>query len=253
MQTLRSILIVMAAGGAFGQATDVKPAFEVASIRAAAKGIGEGRGRESIQFSPDSVTMRNVSLKSSLQWAYHVMEMQVQGPPWLGSDRYDIVAKSGSAVSEEQLRLMVQDLLAERFHVALHRLTKESAAYVLTVGKNGPKVQESKSEGGSDIQPQKERMIIAAQRVPVSMLTETLSRILQTPVIDMTGLKGKYDVTINVAKYLADLQPSGGGPPDVLGVLMTGLQEELGLKLEAKKMQLDFLVVDRAEKIPGEN
>ena len=253
MRALGSILTMIAARAVFGQAQEVRPAFEVASIRAAAKGAPESRLRENIQFSPDSVTMRNVSLKAAIQWAYRVLDYQVQGPQWLGSERYDIVAKSGSAVPEQQLRLMVQGLLADRFQLELHRLTKEQTAYVLTVGKSGLKIQESDSEGETDLQAQKERMIIGAKRVPVSMLTDMLSRILQTPVVDMTGLKGKYDVTINVAKYLADLQPSGGGPPDIAGVLMAGLQEELGLKMESKKMPLDFLVVDRAEKIPGEN
>ena len=79
-----------------------------------------------------------------------------------------------------------------------------------------------------------------------------LSRVLQTPVVDKTGLTGRYDITINVAKYLQDLQPTNG-PPDVVSVLMSGLQEELGLKLESKKTPLDLVIVDHAEKTPAEN
>ena len=80
-----------------------------------------------------------------------------------------------------------------------------------------------------------------------------LSKVLQTPVVDMTGLTGRYDITLNLAKYLGDLQPSGGGPPDIVGVLLAGVQEELGLKLESKKTPLDLLIIDSAEKIPAEN
>jgi uncharacterized protein (TIGR03435 family) len=222
--------------------------FDVASVRASV-----GRARESIQVSPDSVTMRNVSLKSSLRWAYHVMDFQVQGPEWMGSDRFDIVAKSAGPADEAQLQAMMQELLADRFKVELHRQTREVQAYLLEVGKNGPKFQESQTEGESDIQAGKERMtVVTVQRAPMSQLIDMLSRVLQAPVVDMTGLKGRYDITIDIAKYLPDLQPATG-PPDIVSVLMTGLQQELGLKVESKKTPLEFLIVDHVEKTPAEN
>jgi uncharacterized protein (TIGR03435 family) len=67
-------------------------------------------------------------------------------------------------------------------------------------------------------------------------------------------MTGKYDITIDVAKYIADFQPSAGGaPPDPLTLITRGLQEELGLKLEPRKLSLDLVVVDHAEKAPKEN
>jgi uncharacterized protein (TIGR03435 family) len=147
---------------------------------------------------------------------------------------------------------MLQTLLADRFKVVVHRQTKELQAYLLLIGKNGPKFQESKSDGESQIDAQKDKMSIVVQRTPISQLTDMLSRVLQTPVVDKTGLTGRYDITINVAKYLQDLQPTNG-PPDVVSVLMSGLQEELGLKLESKKTPLDLVIVDHAEKTPAEN
>ena len=251
-------LIVLSGCKASGQTTPAAPAFDVASVRVSqiGKAGGEGSRRQSIQFSPDSVTMRNVSFRSCIQWAYHVMDYQVTGPDWLATERYDIAAKSAATVSEDQLRQMLQGLLAERFKLAFHRQTKELPAYVLLVAKGGPKFKESQTEGEANIDPQPNRMAVVVQRTPVSQLVEGLSNILRAPVLDQTGLKGKYDVTINIAKYIPDMtekRAEGAPPLDPIPILMTGLQEELGLRLESRKMPLDLLIVDRAEKVPTEN
>ena len=198
--------------------------------------------------------MRNVSLKSAIRWAYHVFEYQISGPDWLQSERYDIIAKASGTVAEAQLRTMLQALLVDRFKVELHHQTKDLQAYVLVVGKNGPKFKESQSDGETEMQPDQKRMIVTIHRAPISQLTEMLSNLFRAPVVDMTELKGKYDVTLNVAKYIGDMQPAAGGaPPDPLSIITGALQEELGLRLESKKMALDFLIIDRAEKVPIEN
>jgi uncharacterized protein (TIGR03435 family) len=251
----RIALIIVAASQAFGQTTPAAPAFEVASVRVSQAG-GEGSRRQSIQFSPDSLTMRNTSFRGCIAWAYHVFEFQVQGPDWMGNERYDIAAKSAGEVSEDQLRVMLQGLLADRFKLSLHRLTKEQAAYVLLIAKGGPKFKQSATEGELSVDPQPTRMAVVVQRAPVSQLIEGLSGILRAPIIDQTGLKGKYDVTINVAKYIPQMEESrgaGGAPLDPIPILMTGLQEELGLKLESRKMPVDLLIIDHAEKVPTEN
>lgn len=209
---------------------------------------------EVVQPTPDSLTMRNVSLKGALRWAYHVNYAQVQGPAWLDGDRFDISARAGEPVNDDQLRVMLQALLADRFKMEVHRQTKELQAYVLTVAKGGPKFRESQTQGESLIEPQRDRLAISVQRAQISQLTDMLSRLLQTPVVDSTGLAGRYDVTIDATKYLDDLKPpAGGGIPDVVSVLMRGIQEELGLKLESKKMPLDLIIVDRAERTPTAN
>ena len=242
-----TLLFFLIASTALGQ----PPAFDVASIRIAQR--EPGMHLDPVHFSPDSLTIRGATLKTAIAWAYHVMEYQVQGPDWLNADRYDIIAKAAAAVPEDQIRLMLQSLLADRFKLTLHRQNKVFQAYLLTIGKNGPKFQESKSEGPSSIEPKKETMSVVLSRTPITQLTDMLSKVLQTPVVDMTGLTGRYDITLNLAKYLGDLQPSGGGPPDIVGVLLAGVQEELGLKLESKKTPLDLLIIDSAEKIPAEN
>lgn len=250
---------IVAACEAFGQTAPAAPAFDVASVRVSqiGKAGGEGSRRQSIQFSPDSVTMRNVNFRSAVRWAYNVMDYQITGPDWLGSERYDIAAKAAAQVPEDQLRLMLQGLLADRFKLTLHRQTKELPAYILTVAKGGPKFKESDTEGEPSLQPDQSRMQVAVRRTPISQLVEGLSNILRAPVLDQTGLKGKYDVTINVARYIPDLserrEGGGGVPIDPASIIMTGIQEELGLKLETKKMPLDLLIVDHAEKVPTEN
>ena len=247
---------------AFGQSTPPAATFEVASVRVSQTGKagGEGSRRQSIQHSPDSVTMRNVSFRSAIRWAYNVMDYQITGPDWLNTERYDIAAKSAAEVTEDQLHQMMQALLADRFKLTLHKVNKELPAYVLVVAKGGPKFKESKTEGEPSIDPQPNRMVVAIQRTPISQLVEGLSNILRAPILDETGLKGKYDVTIDVAKYLPEMGKMGGdgggrgGPPiDPIPIIMTGLQEELGLKLESRKMPLDLLIIDHAEKVPTEN
>ena len=262
---LAAVLVAGLAPVAFAQ-PPTAPAFEVASIRESQGVIvgGEMRGhgpRENIQVSPDTVTMRGVNLRSCIRWAYHVMDYQVNGPDTIVRQRFDIVAKAPAAASEDQLRAMMQTMLADRFKLEFHRQTKEQSGYVLVVGKGGPKFTESKADGESSIEPDQKRMVVTIQRTPVAQLVELLSNLFRAPVIDETGLKGKYDLTVNVAKYMAEFGGHGGGPPaageappDPMTIIMRGVQEELGLKLEARsKLPVDYLIIDRVEKAPTEN
>ena len=258
-------LALLVAGGAAAQTPAAPPAFEVASVKVSqtnptprdggGRGLLGGRGgRGSIQTSPASLTMRNVTLKNAVRWAYHVSEYQVSGPDWLDSARFDIVARAPDGSSEEQLQLMLQRLLADRFKLVLHRQTKEFQVFVLSPGKNGPKLQESTSTGEGTIEAQADRMTVVVQRTPLSQMIDMLTPVLGAPVLDMTGLKGKYDITVNIANYLADMQSAGvGTPTDPLSIVKAALEQQVGLKLESRKMPLDVLVVDSAEKIPTEN
>jgi uncharacterized protein (TIGR03435 family) len=245
MRILIGVLLVSAAVG--------QPVFEVASVRASAGGKGEGSRRESIQTSPGSLTMRNVTLKSAIGWAYHVMTYQVTGPDWLNFDRYDIAAKASEGAPDKQLELMLQALLAERFKLTLHRETKELPCFVMVAAKGGLKFHESEiTDGEPVINPNKTSMSVEVKGVPATQFVEMLSTILHAPVINNTGLSGRYDATVNFGKYL----PDGSGKEgafDPISTILLGLQEELGLKLESKKMPLDLLIVDHAEKVPVEN
>ena len=148
---------------------------------------------------------------------------------------------------------MLQALLADRFKLILHRQSKEFQVYVLSPGKNGPKFQESTSAGEGSIEAQADRMSVVVQRTPLSQMIDMLTPVLGAPVLDMTGLKGKYDITVNLAGYMADMQSAGGAPADPLSIVKAALEQQLGLKLESRKTPLDVLVVDSAEKTPTEN
>jgi uncharacterized protein (TIGR03435 family) len=259
-------LAVLVAGTAAEQTTDAPPAFDVASVKVSQTGAavrdgggrgmfgGRGGGRGNIQVSAASLSMRNVTLKNAVRWAYHVSEYQVSGPDWFDSARYNIEARAPGPSTEEKLQLMLQGLLAERFKLTLHRHSKEFQVYVLSPGKSGAKLQESTSTGESSIETQGDRMSVVVQRTPVSQIVDMLTPLLGAPVLDMTGLIGKYDITVNIAEYMAEMQSSGGGASlDLLSIIKAALEQKMGLKLESRKLPLDELVVDSAEKVPTEN
>jgi len=237
------------AAALFISALSAQPAFDGASVRASQSGRGEGDWRDDIQASPGSLIMRNVSLKTAIRWAYHVMNYQVTGPDWIESGRYNISGKAAGPADEDQLRLMLQALLTERFKLEFHRQAKELRAYEMVVAKGGAKFHESKIEGEPVVNPDKARTTVDVKAMPASYIVDMLSKVLHSPVINNTGFTGRYDATVNIARYM----PDGSAPFDPVATIVLAVQEELGLKLESKKMMLDLLIVDHAEKVPVEN
>lgn len=127
--------------GQVAAADTSSPAFDVASVRV---NNSPGRPRTTIQFSPDTLTMRQVSLWLSLRWAYGADDPQIAGPDFLhGPPLFDIAAKASGSVPENQMRLMLQTLLGERFHLTVHHEKKEMTVMALLVAKGGPRVRES--------------------------------------------------------------------------------------------------------------
>jgi uncharacterized protein (TIGR03435 family) len=213
-------------------------------------GGGAGRGGN-ITTSPDGLTMRNVTLSACIQWAYDVRDFQISGPGWLSEDRYDVAAKAAGPAPEDQLRLMLQTLLAERFQLALHRQTKELQAYALVVGKNGSKLRESTTDGPSSIR--QSRLGVTVERVSAAQLAQALSQVLRIPVFDKTGLTGRYDATVDITPYIpTDVRP-GDAAPDLISIAIAAVQDLLGLKLEARKGPIEMLAIDRVERVPTEN
>src|ERR1035437_703025 len=144
---LGASLVIFTSCAAFGQGAAESPTFEVASVKPAEP---QPMGMMSIMMrggpgSPDpgQITYSGVSLKNVLMSAYAVKGYQINGPKWLDSERFDIVAKIPKGATKEQFQLMLQNLLAERFKLTLHHETKELPVYALVVGKGGPKMKES--------------------------------------------------------------------------------------------------------------
>jgi uncharacterized protein (TIGR03435 family) len=224
--------------------------FEVASVRQAQEG-GRRGPFESVQVSPGSLTMRAVRFRTAVAWAYGVRDFQVTGPDWMDRVGFDIVAKSAGEAKENELRLMLRTLLAERCKLEVHLERKEQPAWVLTIGKNGlnPNIKESDSDGDPLIQPNLGKGEVTVKRAPVGQLVELLAKVLRGPVVNETGLDGKYDATVNILKYM----PDGTGAPDLEALAIRAIQAEFGLKVEYRKTMMDLVVVDRAEKAPVEN
>jgi uncharacterized protein (TIGR03435 family) len=196
--------------------------------------------------------------------AYRVKDHQISGPDWLASQRFDIVAKLPEGASREQVPEMLQSLLVERFKLALHRDKKEHTAYALVVGKNGPKLHPSEGgAAGPGGTIKIGRGHLEVNKTTVSNFADMLSRLVDRPVLDMTELQGRFDFTLDFApegmktfgmimgapaEKPAESASEPSGPS-----IFTAVQEQLGLKLEARKAPVEILVIDHIEKVPTEN
>jgi len=227
------------------------PAFEVASIKPSALSMkgGEGSGRSRIEHSPDSVTMRNVDLKDCVQWAYGVEYYQIPAPNSLDGKGYDVLAKAAGAVPVSQLRLMLQQLLAERFKLTLHRETRTMPVYALTVAKGGPKLPSPNADDGHHAVESLPRIqdgsfVFAGTTIGEFAAKLSLLRGIDRPVVDQTGIQGSFDLILKGGAE-ATRQADGAS-------LFTLIQEQLGMKLVATKAPLEIVVIDHAEK-PSEN
>jgi uncharacterized protein (TIGR03435 family) len=182
----------------------------------------------------------------ALEYAYHLKDLQISGAPaWLNAfdSAYDMEGRPSGSVTDEQCRLMVQSLFADRFKLAAHPEMKESSVYLLTIGKNGTKLREG---GGVRINGSVEVDALGKPAYPGGLtLPQLVSRLADyagRPVVDRTGLAGKYGITLDFGRTDGDDRPS----------IFTAVQEQLGLKLEAAKAPIEMLVIDHIEK-PGSN
>jgi uncharacterized protein (TIGR03435 family) len=236
-------------GGAQSLAGSHAATFEVASIRpnSASKAGGEGSYRSKIEFAADRLTMRNVDLSECIQWAYGIPFYRISGLNSLKTERYDIFAKAEGPVPLSQLEAMLQDLLAKRFSLTLHRETKMLGVYELVPAKGGPKLPAPKAEGeilgahSSESLPRVSDGNFVFQDTSMTEFAEKLSQLrdIDRPVVDRTGVKGVFDITLKGAAT-AMLQPDGPS-------LFTLVQEQLGLKLVSAKAPIEVLVVEHAE------
>jgi uncharacterized protein (TIGR03435 family) len=165
---------------------------------------------------------------------------------------FDIVAKYPAETGNAQRALMLQTLLAERFHLAIHRESKEMSAYALVVAKNGPKLIEVKPSATGTSNG---RGRFQDRAISMAGLADQLARELERPVVDKTGLTAVYDLKL---EWTPDDQPAvkGDGAPGEPAMgpsIITALQEQLGLKLQTQKASVETIVVDHVDRAPVEN
>jgi uncharacterized protein (TIGR03435 family) len=243
--------------------TPPAPSFEVASVKINKdfNPANRATGASKITAQPGSLTMHNVNLTMIIAWAYHVQRPQVSGPSTMDSQRYDIAAKADRPANGDDLRLMLQSLLAERFNFKSHRITKEMEALALLVPKQGThKMTPSEITTGDPQNSHNPDGSESIKGVTLADLLDGLSNEMELPVVDMTEMHGRYDLKINIQKYLLELRArySNDRNPPPEAVLRMNLIEaivagELGLRIESRKAPVELIVVDHVETTPVEN
>ena len=235
--------LVLLSCAAFAQT----PKFEAADVHVSKPGTRPDGGLLGGRFELHGFTMLNL-----ITSAYGInAEMVFGGPAWLDTERFDVIAKAGPKATEEGSKLMLRTLLADRFKLTVHTEPKPLPAFVLTVGKK-LLIKEATGEE-SDCQPKIERpwLTFVCKNMTMEEFANQVHQwangYVDHPVVDQTGLKGRYDFT---------LRWTGRGAlastPDSVS-LFDAVNKQLGLKLEASKQPLPAMVVDSVEKTPTPN
>jgi uncharacterized protein (TIGR03435 family) len=155
-------------------------------------------------------------------------------------------------MAQDQLPKLLQALLAERFHLSIHREHKEQPVYALVPGKGGPRLHETSHE---DAKPgfRQRGYSFTFTNADMSNLAGVLSQLTRRKVVDRTGLRGQYDFTLSYApnrdgadREVSNDSPAANNLPDTV---FTALREQLGLNLESQKTQVEFIVVDHLERL----
>jgi uncharacterized protein (TIGR03435 family) len=224
--------------------------FEAASVKISPYGKVACTAAEPVgctvfpKWGGSGFTATNISLDVLVELAYGVSDNQISGIDRLGTDRYDVTAKpqNGGSVTFERAAPMLRALLEERFKLVTHREMKDVPGYALVVAKGGPKLKSNDNV--------RQNMTYAgglqASQVPLETLASMLAKPAGRPVVDKTGIEGKYDIRLSYARE--------GGPADSsVPSFFTAIQEQLGLRLEPTKVPFDVLVIDRCDRVPTEN
>lgn len=278
-------LFLLASAGSYAQ-SPVKPEFEVASIKPSpppTPGVGSMvfcRGGPGTN-DPGLFICENYSHLSLVLHAYGIEYYQLSAPDWMVTTRFDLRATVREGATKEEFRLMLQNLLADRFKLKVHHETREIQRYELRVAKGSPKFQEAASakeaappgppgppkrdQDGYPILGRGSSMAIMGDKarahwpgMTMEMLAGLLAGQIHGPVTDMTGLAGKYDIDLywNAGNKLRASAPGADPaalPSDPGPTLRQAVEDQLGLRLESKKGPVEFLVVDHMEKVPTEN
>jgi uncharacterized protein (TIGR03435 family) len=241
------VVAILILGGVCVSGAAAQVAFAAATIKPSAGAVQfEHDGKT--ETSPGSLRMRDVTVNTCIKWAYGLQDNQIVGPAWLQSEHFDIVAKADEPANNEQMKLMLQTLLADRFKLSFHRQNKELKAFVLTVAKGGAKLSPAAAPDGKPFRQNTANGTIA-KSITIQEFADFISGPLQMPVVDQTGLPGRYDFAIDFTPYLPDSTHNmDGTKPDTTSILMAALEGELGLKMESRKTQVEVMVVDHIEK-----
>jgi len=231
-------------------AKEAKPQFEVAVI----KPTDPADDNQGFHTAGRQIYIENQPLMNMISFAYGVHQSQiVDAPAWVAHDRYDIkgVPDVPGYPNLKQYQLMVQKLLAERFHFQSKREQRELSVYAITVAKSGAKI--AKSSGDPNGIPDQtgygrgNQQVMKFTNNSMSDLALGMQGFMDKPVVDNTGLTGRYDFTLTWTPEV-----TAANEPNAAPGVFTAFQEQLGLKLQLTKEPAGVLVVERIER-PSEN
>jgi uncharacterized protein (TIGR03435 family) len=290
MKTL--LLAAFGALAVWGQTPAAKLEFEVASVRPAPPLATDQVANIGLHLDGSQARIVSFAFRDYLAMAYRVKAYQISGPDWIGTDRFDINAKLPAGSTADQIPEMLQALLADRFQLKVHHDKKELPVYALVLGKPPLKLKEvppspadeddgppatnvAASGGGAGVSVDLghgssytfANNKFEGKKFTMDMLASQLERYLDRPIVNLTELKGKYDLTLEVTPedYQAMLIRVAISAGLVLPAQVTRLADgnsvpslmdafqQAGLKLDARKALLDFLVIDQARKTPTDN
>jgi uncharacterized protein (TIGR03435 family) len=246
MKKIALFVVIAAVTLAQTPGSEKKAEFEVASIKPSTVKDGSF----TYEFPPGGrFSGRNLTVQNLLRIAYELQDYQISGSQgWITSAGFDIEARAAAStgnLSRQQVLEMVQALLADRFHLVLHRETRQLPIYALLVGKTGPRLQAADSNVG---QPTARLGQLIVQKMTMASLANILAFDLKRPVRDDTALKGEFAFKLEWTPGLGEADIGESTRPS----LFTAVQEQLGLKLESAKGPVEVFVVDHLEK-PSEN
>lgn len=229
------------------QSSEVKPEFEVATVKPNASGCCT-----SSRWSADQVVFRNQTLGHLIIFAYKLQPQQLIGPEWMESTRFDITAKYPVGTRFSDRLLMLQTLLQERFKLVVHRETKQMPAFELLVATSGFKLKPSEPGEGSYVSGEQGGTVtFRAYKLPMFDVAYELSDTLGKVVVDRTGLGDAYTFQISFAAN--DLGIGDSGDAKGVPTLFEALHDSLGLRLQYGKTAVPVISVDHLERMPSEN
>lgn len=257
----RAVAVWVLAASGFAQG----PAFEVASIKPS--GPKSVRGSEGGPGSKDPTRYRFqvATLMDFIVIAYHVHGYQVSSKLPLDKDQFDLEAKLPEGATKEQFQEMLRNLLAERFRMTVHMETREFSAYALSVGTSGPRFSTAAGDEYPPLPANRPGFVgnysnsgrymlvrMRAQQQPMSRLAENLEMPAGKPVVDQTGLDGKYDFTLAFTAEPPGMTASDSADPPAAPDLFKAIQS-IGLLLTPKKLPFNVVVVDSVDRSPVGN
>src|SRR5580698_9321596 len=231
-------------------------AFDVATIKPI--GPDDEKGRYITMQGTHRFVVKDYTLKLLIAAAYDLNPKTISsGPGWIESDHYNIVAVTPGEVrpSRAEQMTMLRALLADRFKLTFHREAKDFSIFELQVTKGGPKLKppaapdQPPAVGPGVVYPQ--RIVLPGRNASMGDFASLLQRaILDRPVVDKTGLAGRYDFDLEWApdetQFGGDLPPASADAPSP--PLFRAIQDQLGLKLVATRGPVDALIVDTAQR-----